>query len=124
MRHQVGIKYRPIVKEDKTKVEGGAKHKLRCFQQSTLIWEANFNETTSRLEDKAFEFRKKTCSGVNEELWGNIQVHCNKLQTQRSLNGHGHQEYLKAYNQCNRNNRRNNQQVRYLYFRELIQRSK
>ena len=59
MRHQVGIKYRPIVKEDKTKVEGGAKHKLRCFQQSTLIWEANFNETTSRLEDKAFEFRKK-----------------------------------------------------------------
>ena len=53
------IQYHPMVKEQKTKVEGGAKPKGRRFQQSTQTWKATFKAPTSGLEYNVFDFGKQ-----------------------------------------------------------------
>ena len=55
---QVGIKDNTTVNEDKTKVEGDAKPKGRCFQQSTFNREEISKATKCGLEYKVFNFRK------------------------------------------------------------------
>ena len=48
-----------MVKEDKPKVEGGAKPKVSRFQQSTSTRKASFKSPTIRLEYKVFNFGKQ-----------------------------------------------------------------
>ena len=52
------IQYHPMVKEQKTKVEGGAKPKGRRFQQSTSTQKASCKALMTGLEDKVLDFGK------------------------------------------------------------------
>ena len=56
---QAGIEEDPCIKEEKMRVDGGAKSKGQCFQQSTFSWKETFKAYTLRLKYKVLNFGKQ-----------------------------------------------------------------